>query len=278
MQTHRLGPSAFSNQTARGERLTSGTSSRRPRGFTLIELLVVIAIIAILAAILFPVFAVAREAARKTACLSNHKQIGTGILLYAQDYDEAIVPWLAPSNGTPASDRIWCTLIQPYLRNGNDYGANAQGVFTCRSWTEAKLLQGATDCGTSSYVAPALPATQLFAHYGIALPVSGGSGTQADPYFHQAGTAAPDVTYLPSVLRSSETVIVGDGFTGFKQGLSPGSVRTVFGCEGRRIHSDGGNFAFLDGHSKWIKGDPEAHIAQDASGRYYQRYFAYDTE
>jgi prepilin-type N-terminal cleavage/methylation domain-containing protein len=62
--------------------------SRRRPGFTLIELLVVIAIIAILAAILFPVFAQARAKARQTACLSNQRQIGIGILAYSQDYDE----------------------------------------------------------------------------------------------------------------------------------------------------------------------------------------------
>src|SRR5436853_6791160 len=60
----------------------------RRRGFTLIELLVVIAIIAILAAILFPVFAQARNQARKTTCLSNTKQLGLGVLMYLQDYDE----------------------------------------------------------------------------------------------------------------------------------------------------------------------------------------------
>jgi len=69
----------------------------RRRGFTLIELLVVIAIIAILAAILFPVFAQAREAARKTTCASNMKQIATATLLYMQDYDE-----LFPGSSTDA--------------------------------------------------------------------------------------------------------------------------------------------------------------------------------
>ena len=65
----------------------------RKSGFTLIELLVVIAIIAILAAILFPVFAQAREKARTISCLSNQKNVGTGIQMYAQDYDEAILPF-----------------------------------------------------------------------------------------------------------------------------------------------------------------------------------------
>src|SRR5438034_806664 len=71
--------------------------SNRRRGFTLIELLVVIAIIAILAAILFPVFARAREAARKTNCLSNLKNIGLASLMYVQDYDEQF-PWLMMDN------------------------------------------------------------------------------------------------------------------------------------------------------------------------------------
>src|SRR5690349_3905542 len=67
-------------------------SSRVRRGFTLIELLVVIAIIAILAAILFPVFAQAREKARQSSCLSNMKQIGSALLMYVQDYDEVWPP------------------------------------------------------------------------------------------------------------------------------------------------------------------------------------------
>ena len=81
-----------------GRRANPGTRASR-RGFTLIELLVVIAIIAILAAILFPVFAQAREKARQTQCLSNMKQIGVGLMMYAQDYDETLP--IQPLDGTP---------------------------------------------------------------------------------------------------------------------------------------------------------------------------------
>jgi prepilin-type N-terminal cleavage/methylation domain-containing protein/prepilin-type processing-associated H-X9-DG protein len=92
--------------------------SRLRRAFTLIELLVVIAIIAILAAILFPVFAKAREAARATSCRSNLKQLGTALMMYAQDYDETyplrrfqpiVSPWW--------DDNSWRTVIQPYVKN-----------------------------------------------------------------------------------------------------------------------------------------------------------------
>ncbi len=111
----------------------------KKRGFTLIELLVVIAIIAILAAILFPVFARAREAARQSACLNNTKQIGTAIMMYVQDYDE-----LFPHDSTAAntgagvgtgvwtgnmftSIERWPNKVAPYIKN--------QNVFQCPSST-----------------------------------------------------------------------------------------------------------------------------------------------
>lgn len=89
---------------------------KRRQGFTLIELLVVIAIIAILAAILFPVFARARENARRSSCQSNLKQLGLSIVQYAQDYDERMVSYL--NFATPASQTAhWMSMIQPYLKS-----------------------------------------------------------------------------------------------------------------------------------------------------------------
>ena len=106
-------------------------SSKSRSGFTLIELLVVIAIIAILAAILFPVFAQAREQARKTSCLSNMKQIGTATMMYLQDYDESFpkVDW---NNGVPHEAKlpdgrtyqgwvVWPALMFPYIKNTQVY-------------------------------------------------------------------------------------------------------------------------------------------------------------
>lgn len=116
---------------------------KRKFGFTLIELLVVIAIIAILAAILFPVFAQAREKARQTACISNEKQMGLAMLQYNQDFDEAF-PMLqymsAPAcNSTQWID--WETAIYPYVKNGQtvqdsgmtvSYGTG--GIWSCPSF------------------------------------------------------------------------------------------------------------------------------------------------
>ncbi len=108
------------------------------RGFTLIELLVVIAIIAILAAILFPVFARAREKARQASCESNEKQIMLAVLMYVQDYDEHF-PQTATATGN--NSWRWCDLIAPYTKNTQ--------MFTCPSDSSATYYWGSGGWPTS---------------------------------------------------------------------------------------------------------------------------------
>src|SRR5579859_1170301 len=97
---------------------------RTRKGFTLIELPIFIAIIAILAAILFPVFAQAREKARQTSCLSNSKQLGLGIAMYVQDYDERMpgLEWAWQS-----AQFTWPQMVQPYIKNWNLFRCPSDG-------------------------------------------------------------------------------------------------------------------------------------------------------
>jgi prepilin-type N-terminal cleavage/methylation domain-containing protein/prepilin-type processing-associated H-X9-DG protein len=129
-------------------RVNTRAASRAGAAFTLIELLVVIAIIAILAAILFPVFAQARERARSISCLSNVRQFGTASAMYVQDYDETFpLAWGEgiPGNPDPSAGSWWNT-VQPYIKNGTGgYAAdvdvrgessNKKGLYRCPSQRE----------------------------------------------------------------------------------------------------------------------------------------------
>ena len=127
-------------------------------GFTLIELLVVIAIIAILAAILFPAFAKARESARRISCVSNLKQIGTGIMQYTQEYDEKLPTY---DDGTVS----YPEMLKPYLQ---DFG-----VYKCPSNIQTIDLQKTPSGIVNNHYVPngGLPSTDV-THAGGARPMS----------------------------------------------------------------------------------------------------------
>ena len=162
-------------------------------GFTLIELLVVIAIIAILAAILFPVFARARENARRASCSSNEKQIGLGMLQYTQDYDEKYPVSAADAINYSSVPTSWISQIQPYVKSwqlfkcpstiaysggtynpsgNNDTGYLMSGVFVGRpdGLNQAAIPETATtimmqehrDAYNTTFIRPALAATGIY--------------------------------------------------------------------------------------------------------------------
>jgi prepilin-type N-terminal cleavage/methylation domain-containing protein/prepilin-type processing-associated H-X9-DG protein len=211
----------------------------RSRAFTLIELLVVIAIIAILAAILFPVFAQAREKARTASCQSNLKQFSLSVLMYAQDYDETLPIWVAVDGTRPLKYARWDALILPYVKNVQ--------IFRCPT---VKRWAGAGTTYTynrqlGEYVDPAK--SRLIGS--AALP----------PCF----TGIPYGRPVASVAQPSQVVLLTDG--------DPERDTRIFGdataMPGIRIvsrnyhpdnifdqrHGDGDNIAFVDGHVKWYK-------------------------
>src|SRR5437868_1226379 len=117
--------------------VSARSRQRVKSAFTLIELLVVIAIIAILAAILFPVFAQAREQARAITCVSNMKQIALGWIMYAQDYDEANpMTAVCESCAADGGQMRWLEVIEPYIKSGgeSDVTKNKVSVFVCPDW------------------------------------------------------------------------------------------------------------------------------------------------
>jgi len=143
---------------------------KRNKGFTLIELLVVIAIIAILAAILFPVFAKAREKARQITCLSNEKQMGLGMLQYVQDYDETYPRGqYRDANFNPLN---WENAIYPYMKTGEGaVGAGGLttyngkgGVWQCPSFPSVQVGEygmNANLCHSANFAAAGIGPTTL---------------------------------------------------------------------------------------------------------------------
>ncbi len=200
----------------------------RRRGFTLIELLVVIAIIAILAAILFPVFARARERARQTSCLSNIKQITLGALMYAQDFGEAV-----PESLDADMNSYWHEKIMPYVMN--------EQIFTCPSTRSTSLTWSNFNYGLVN---------QTSGYRGGARAFTLPDGTRID--------GRPTPIYLPEIELPAETAYVSDAenfvtdIAFWTHGGSPYDEHggAWYYVDGR--HNGGANVGFYDGHARWL--------------------------
>lgn len=208
---------------------------RRQFGFTLIELLVVIAIIAILAAILFPVFAQAREKARQAMCQSNLKQIGLAYLMYAQDYDEIGAPMWGKNCLNPDGSAIagcapgvftdtawggyWPDLIYPYVKagkahiNGAGSGKGNRAVFSCPS-VEA-VLQDMSG-GTSGWGAVSYGITQSYMHNDpVAREGIGGDFLCGqEPSAQGQGWGCAKGVNFAAVGHPAESIMFGEGHVG----------------------------------------------------------------
>lgn len=254
------------------------------RGFTLIELLIVIAIIAMLAAILFPVFATAREKARQTTCASNEKELGLAFLQYLADYDETY-PF---ASGANSADRSWDEEVASYvtLPVGSVTG-NRSGFFVCPDDTYDRGLSGTKDA-SGNYI-PLVPRTYVMSG-GVSNAMAGTTGMEMaqeatyDPGYPQtttyrysyspgriaaqlpdpAGTflliewplatndlsgGGADTTGAPS--NSIDRPTSGAGL-GEDCSAKSGANEKTCATTQQPLHSGGWNYCFVDGHVKWL--------------------------
>jgi len=287
------------------------------RGFTLIELLVVIAIIAILAAILFPVFAQAREAARTSSCGSNEKQISLGVLMYIQDYDETFMPASyetpAPLRGTiqqpwapQEHNRLtdWASMVQPYIKNvqvfrcpsapdGADYNAvNASNDSTWRTGSVQYAINnrltgrwGASEWQAANMIkqsSMAFPANTIMIAEGTSQGGNDGEETSDTKGWQNWGTGNSQGSHANNLNGNGHQEANNDDGnednnlntnTANRDALCNKGDKTDARIGGApapaRRHKGGSNYAFGDGHVKFMPGPATCVVfngTKDANG------------
>lgn len=224
--------------------MKQSVANPKKSGFTLIELLVVIAIIAILAAILFPVFAKARENARKTACVSNIKQLGTAWMMYVQDYDEKFPPNNSPNLANP------------------EYTVQAPGPFPCKPCRPKRISDG-TPYDATVFAMPYIKNTDLFkcpSDVGIPSSLVPDEPTKGEPVWkiekssyclNTVMTRVASIAAIPEVASTymgAEVLSFHSGTTDAIAGWKTASTGPV----DQRHDSKGPirNAYFVDGHAK----------------------------
>ncbi len=264
---------------------------RGAAGFTLIELLVVIAIIAILAAILFPVFAQAREKARQASCTSNLKQVGVAVLMYSSDYDEKLP--LGAYNTNPAIPVVmWYDVVEPYVKAGAAGIMNAStpaGRTNAPFWICPSLENRTVPLLPGDPQVETFPASRFFRSFSY---VANGN---IMPFYHRDfaahGHFPGRVTTLAELDRPAQVVLAshgwghingvgGDDWNGcqdYETGYPPtGSAtlgRAAQYCAARFQHSGGSNYLLADGHVKWQRG-PSSWRARSTTGIAWRRSLA----
>jgi prepilin-type N-terminal cleavage/methylation domain-containing protein/prepilin-type processing-associated H-X9-DG protein len=270
-------------------------------GFTLIELLVVIAIIAILAAILFPVFAQARAAARKTTCISNNRQAVLGVLMYTQDFDETL-PFCS-NNGNAAVPRVdWYDAIEPYIKVGaqllatpppGGYPRTQPGFWICPDFKNRSVPMASGDPSPFTDAETSYDPSRSYAANNNLMPYYNRSNTAPYNTFPAASypgsvhalaeIAAPAQVVLIAHSLSSSAVGGDDWFSGcatdgFDTNMPPGSTVGKGNpgryCAARYQHNGGSVYALADGHAKWFRGPGNSWRTPSTTGVAYLKTLA----
>ncbi|MEO7718313.1 MAG: DUF1559 domain-containing protein [Capsulimonas sp.] len=216
---------------------------KEQRGFTLIELLVVIAIIAILAAILFPVFAKAREKARQISCVSNLKQIGLGIMQYTQDNDENL-PY-ARIDAAPVTP--WQGAIYPYVKSAQ--------LFKCPDNPGGSKNINNTPAPNGSF--PAIPISYVAVGGDDVFNSTNFYGGKVAMGYYTPfnGNAMPAPTSLAQLVASATTILIGETRSASNTGVPRADPEFWDNTNDMRMqgHTGQTNFVFADGHAKSMK-------------------------